>query len=197
MRSFDYALESIASLLTHLPITWGFCGGWAIDLFLNQITRLHKDVDVAILRTDQHLVFDLLRQRGWTLEKAVDGALIPFLEDEFLLLPVHTVWCRHVHYQPDFLEILLNESEGDQFLFRRDRSIRYPLNKAFLISSPGFPILAPEITLLYKSNDLEHEGNRQDFQHTLPMLDAQARQWLAEALHKTAPQHEWLKELVE
>src|SRR6266849_3978301 len=196
MRSFDSALESIATLLTHLHITWGFCGGWAIDLFLNQITRPHKDIDVAILRTDQHMVFDLLRKRGWTLEKAVDGALIPFQEDEFLLLPVHTVWCRHVHYQPDFLEILLNESEGDQFLFRRDRSIRYPLNKAFLISPPGFPILAPEIALLYKSNDLERAENQWDFQHTLPMLDAEGRQWLAEALRKISLEHEWLKELV-
>ena len=197
MRSFDSALESIAALLTHLPITWGFCGGWAIDLFLNQITRLHKDVDVAILRTDQHMVFDLLRQHGWKLEKAVDGALIPFQEDEFLLLPVHTVWCRHAHYQPDFLEVLLNESEGDRFVFRRDRSIRYPLNKAFLISLSGFPMLVPEIALLYKSNDLERAENQQDFQHTLPMLDAEARQWLAGVLNKTAPKHEWLKELVE
>ena len=59
---FVPAIESIATLLTPLPITWGFCGGWAIDLFLNRITRSHKDVDIAILRTDQHLVFDFLQQ---------------------------------------------------------------------------------------------------------------------------------------
>lgn len=47
---FDPVLEQIATLLSPLPITWGFCGGWAIDLALNHITRPHKDVDVAILR---------------------------------------------------------------------------------------------------------------------------------------------------
>jgi len=73
---FDAAIEDIAALLSPLSETWGFCGGWAIDLFLNRITRSHKDVDIAILRTDQGTVFDFLRQRGWILEKAVDGSLI-------------------------------------------------------------------------------------------------------------------------
>ncbi len=195
--SFDPAIESIATLLTPLPITWGFCGGWAIDLFLNRITRSHKDVDVAILRTDQRRIFDFLRQRGWTLEQAVDGKLIPFQEDELLTLPIHTIWCRNTHYQPDFLEVLLNESDQDQFLFRRNPSIRCPLNEAFVISPSGFPILAPEIALLYKSNDLSSAGNRLDFQSALPLLHAQKRQWLTQALHTLSAEHTWLKDLVE
>ena len=194
---FDPAIESIATLLTPLAITWGFCGGWAIDLFLNRITRLHKDVDVAILRTDQHLVFDFLRQQGWTLEQAVDGKLLPFQEDEFLALPIHTIWCRNVRFHPDFLEVLLNESEGNQFLFRRDRSIRCALNEAFFISPPGFSILAPEIVLLYKSKYPEEPGNRWDFQSVLPLLNTQRRQWLTRALSKLSPKHEWLQNLVE
>lgn len=194
---FDPAIESIAALLTPLPITWGFCGGWAIDLFLNRITRVHKDVDVAILRTDQRLVFDFLRQRDWTLEQAVDGKLLPVQEDEFLTLPIHTIWCRNTSYLPDFLEILLNDSEGDQFLFRRDRSIRSLLNEVFLPSPSGFPILAPEVVLLYKSNHPLDTGNCLDFQSALPMLNTQRRQWLIQALYKISPGHEWLKYLVE
>lgn len=190
--SLSPVVENIAALLTSLPVTWGFCGGWAIDLFLNSITRLHKDVDVAILRTDQSIVFDFLRQRGWILEKALEGTLIPLQEGEFLTLPIHTIWCRHTSHYPDFLEVLLNESEGDQFLFRRDRSLQYPLNKAFLTSPSSLPILAPEIVLLYKSNDLKNADNSQDFQHTLPMLSDQRKQWLAEALQKLSPEHEWL-----
>ncbi len=194
---FDRAIDSIATLLAHLPVPWGFCGGWAIDLFLNRITRLHKDVDVAILRTDQRVVFEFLRQRGWTLEKAVQGTLIPFQGDELITLPVHTIWCQNAQHYPDFLEILLNDSEKDQFLFRRDRSICYPSIEAVLLSSSGLPILAPEIVLLYKSNDLESAENRWDFQYTLPALNIQRRRWLSEALRKLAPEHEWLKFLAE
>jgi hypothetical protein len=192
---FDAAIESIAALLSPLPVTWGFCGGWAIDLFLNRITRSHKDVDVAIMRADQHIIFDFLRQRSWILEKAVDGSLIPLKENELLVLPIHTVWCRNACSQPDFLEILLNEHEGNHFLFRRNRSIQYPLNKAFLISPSGFPILAPEIALLYKSNTLRDAENRHDFQSALPALNTGRKQWLAQALHTLSPEHEWLNDL--
>ena len=192
---FDAAIESIAALLSPLPVTWGFCGGWAIDLFLNRITRPHKDVDVAILRADQCTVFNFLHQRGWALEKAVDGSLIPLKEHELLVLPIHTVWCRNIRFQPDFLELLLNEHEGNHFLFRRNRSIRYPLNQAFLISPSGFPILAPEIALLYKSNNLQDAENRSDFQFVLPALNTERKQWLAQALHILSPTHEWLHDL--
>lgn len=194
---FDAAIEGIAALLSPLSVTWGFCGGWAIDLFLNRVTRPHKDVDVAILRSDQRIVFNFLRQRGWVLEKAVDGSLIPLKENELLVLPIHTIWCRNIHFQPDFLEILLNEYEDNHFLFRRNRSIQYPLNKAFLISSSGFPILAPEIALLYKSNNILEAENRHDFQSALSALSTERKQWLAQALRTLSPEHEWLHDLAE
>ncbi len=193
--SFDSALENIARLFTPLPVIWGFCGGWSIDLFVNRSTRSHKDVDVAILRTDQRLIFDFLRHYGWTLEQAIKGTLQPFQEDEFVALPVHTIWCRHASFHPDFLELLLNESHEDQFLFRRDRSIQRPLAEAFVISSSGLPMLAPEIVLLYKSKDLSSVGKRLDFQAALPQLHTQQRQWLRHALSTRSPEHEWLTDL--
>lgn len=193
--SIDSAIETIATLLTPLSVTWGFCGGWSIDLFVNSTTRSHKDVDVAILRTDQRLAFDFLRQQGWQLSQAINGKLLPFQQDEFLRLPVHTIWCRNVNSSPDFLELLLNESEAAQFLFRRERSIHCPLPEAFVSSPSGLPILAPEIVLLYKSNDLSSVGNRLDFHSALPLLNEEKRHWLRQALSLLSPEHEWLKDL--
>ncbi len=193
--SFDSSIENVATLLAPLPVTWGFCGGWAIDLFLNCITRQHKDVDIAVWRTDQKLVFDFLRQKGWTLELAEDGQLIPLPEDEYISLPFHTVWCRNTNYSPDFLEILLNEAEEDKFLFRRDPSIQCPRSQAFMMSQSGLPILAPEIALLYKSKSPSRPKNRADFQTALPALNTSQRQWLAQALYKLSPEHEWLEDL--
>ncbi len=124
-------------MLSPLEMKWDFCGGWAIDLFLNRITRSHKDVDVAILRRDQRLLFAFLCQQGWTLEQAVDGKLHPFQENEFLTLPVHTIWCRKTDYRPDFLEVLLNESDQDQFVFRRDSRIQCLLSETFCARTFG------------------------------------------------------------
>ena len=33
--------------------SWGIAGGWAIDLFIGKETRLHSDIEVALLREDQ------------------------------------------------------------------------------------------------------------------------------------------------
>ncbi len=194
MMKLDDAPQQIASLLAGYTQRWGFCGGWSIDLFLGRITRPHKDVDIAILRQDQLALRRYLIQRGWSLEKADQGKLIPWEEDEYIKLPIHCIWCRSAQHQPDFLEVLLNESDGPQFLFRRDRSIRIPLDDALLTTPSGLTILAPEIALLYKSNDLSPE-NQADFLNTLPMLPERRRAWLAEALRRHAHTHEWLKHL--
>ena len=174
--SFDSSVESIATLLAPLPVTWGFCGGWAIDLFLNRVTRPHKDVDIAVWRTDQQLVFAFLRQRSWSLELAEDGQLIPLPEGEYIKLPFHTVWCRNTNYAPDFLEILLNEVQCDQFLFRRDSSIQYPRSQTFMNTQSGLPILAPEIALLYKSKSVSQPEDQHDFQAILSTLNTSRRQ---------------------
>jgi Aminoglycoside-2''-adenylyltransferase len=188
-------LQKIAALLNGYIRRWGFCGGWSIDLFLGRITRPHKDVDIAILRQDQQALYHHLSQRGWTLEKVVQHKLLPWGADEYIEPPLHEIWCRNPQYQPDFLEVLLNESEGAQFLFRRDRSIQMPLDDAFLTIPSSLPILAPEVALLYKSNDSARPENLADFLHSLPTLPEQRRAWLTEALERIAPTHAWLQYL--
>ena len=63
---------------------WAVCGGWAIDLYLNRVKRNHKDVDFAVLRKDQLVIQNHLSLQGWTLEKAVNGQLIPWLAGEWI-----------------------------------------------------------------------------------------------------------------
>ena len=176
-----------------LQCQWFICGGWAIDLFLNRITRNHKDIDIAIARNDQLKVQEYLKQRGWILEKAINGKLSPWTDREWLTLPVHTIWCKKDKYDPDFVEVLLNEIDEDQFRFRRDQSITVAREQMFFKTSSGLPVLAPEIVLLYKSNcPEEHED---DFQNTVKSLAEEKRIWLRMALSKLFAQHPWLGRL--
>lgn len=46
--------DEIGELLADCRVTWWIAGGWAIDLFLGESTREHSDIDVLILRKDQH-----------------------------------------------------------------------------------------------------------------------------------------------
>lgn len=122
-------------LLAAYDRPWGVCGGWAIDLFLNRVTRPHKDVDFAVLRKDQFVIQEYLLSRSWTLEKAVSGQLIPWQKSEWIDLPVHTIWCKNPTASPDFIELLFNEVDEVNFHFRRDTTITLPLEKMIVLSS--------------------------------------------------------------
>jgi hypothetical protein len=185
----------VARLMRGYPHRWGICGGWAIDLLLNRVTRHHKDVEIAVWRRDQLVLRSHLASRGWMMEKAVKGGFEPWREGEYIELPVHGLWCRNPDHDPDFLEVLLNEADEERFLFRRDMSISLDIGRAFVWTESGLPILAPEIVLLYKAKPVGDEVNEADFRVCLPHLDASRRAWLENALQHMYPGHPWLDRL--
>ena len=157
-------------------------------------TRAHKDVDLAILRRDQRTLYRYLHARGWSLETAHEGTLTRW-DGAPLALPIHTLWCSNPRHDPSFLEVLFNENDGDHLLFRRDPSIRLRLEDAFPHRPSGWPILAPEIVLLYKSKYSDEDDIRADFLNTLPSLDKRQRAWLHETISTLYGVHDWLREL--
>lgn len=187
-------LQRAVQIMMDFPHPWCVCGGWAIDLFINRISRQHKDVDFAIRRRDQLALRAYLTARGWTLEKAINGQRLPWTEGEFIELPVHTIHCRNPNAQPDFIEILFNETNDNHFLFRRNQSIKRLLAVAIVQLESGIRILAPEIVLLYKAKNFS-DKERSDFEIALPFLDFERRAWLREALLTIHPGHEWLSQL--
>ena len=60
-------VHAAIQVFTEYNRPWAVCGGWAIDLHMDRVTRTHKDVDFAILRSDQLIVQNFLLRRGWTL----------------------------------------------------------------------------------------------------------------------------------
>jgi hypothetical protein len=184
--------RKIANLLAALDCPWWVCGGWAIDLFLDQATRPHKDVDIAVQRHDQRAIQAYLTSRGWRLEKAAGGALIPWATDEHISLPIHVIWCKHATFDPNFFELLFNEVDAAVFRFRRDLSITCSVTQMSQQTASGIPILAPEIVLLYKAGNPSQEGYTADFVHVFPRLSLDQRNWLYTNLVKRHPGHAWL-----
>ncbi len=187
-------LHAIAALMANFDRPWAFCGGWAIDLFLDRHTREHKDIDIAVARRDQLEVQAYLVERGWRLQIAHNGTLTDWPPGEYLELPRHGIWCRNPSARPDFLEVLLNEIDGQSFRFRRDATIACPLEQAFIRAPSGLPILAPEIVLLYKSSSLD-ANNWSDFKAARHCLNPAQRIWLRLALLHMDEAHPWLVEL--
>lgn len=175
----------------HLP--WAVCGGWAIDLFVGHQTRPHKDVDIAVFRHDQLAIQEFLVERNWHLKKIVDKELINWESDDYLNLPAHNIWCNHADYPPNYLEILFSDVVDGYFCFRKDFSIKRPIDKTFIQSLSGISILAPEIVLLYKSRNLDNPDYQHDFAISKTHLRPDQLTWLKNALQQFHGEHPWLE----
>lgn len=188
---FNLPLQIVGMLCNFKP-DWLIAGGWAIDLFLEKETRSHKDIDIAVFRKDQAALHDYFDD--WLLRKAVDGKLVVWHRDEWLKLPIHEIHCYKDTTQPPQIEILLNESNETDWLYRRNGNIRRSLIKTQLESSAGVKFLCPEIVLLYKSKNLR-EKDELDFQAVVERLDAERKEWLKDAIKVCNSKHHWLRSL--
>src|SRR6266498_4068353 len=109
-----------------------------------------------------------LHQRGWQLEKVVEGRRLPWQEGEHLVLPIYGIWCWKERHDPACIELLLNEIDAEQFRYRRDPSVMLPRGRVVIRTSSEIPVLAPEVVLLYKSR--AREENEEDFRSTVGAL---------------------------
>jgi hypothetical protein len=177
-----------SKLLGAVRVPWWVAGGWALDLFLGAQSRPHKDLDIGILRRDAPEVVEAMQ--GWEFAEAKDGELST-LSHRQPRPEVNCLWGRPRGTSPWVIELLLDEAEGDTWMFRRKRDIRRPLKQAIRRDGEGIPYLAPEIQLLYKANRLKPEDDA-DFWQVALRLDGQARAWLDSALASMDRYHPWL-----
>lgn len=182
--------RDLPSVLAPLRAPWWVAGGWAIDLFLGRATRRHPDLDVALLRRDQHALHDCLP--GWELRYATPEHTLESWPPALTLeLPVHGIWARRPKSRGWTCEFLLDEADGNEWRYRRDPRVTLPLQRLGLTSADDVSFLAPEVVLLYKSKAPLPKDDA-DLDAVLPALDDEARGWLADALARADPQHAWL-----
>ena len=66
MNPFE-PIEAVARVMAGYPHPWFVSGGWAIDLFVERVTREHEDLEVGVLRRDQEALRAYLA--GWQMSK--------------------------------------------------------------------------------------------------------------------------------
>ena len=120
--------------------------GWALDLYLGHVTRVHQDVDITLYRRDQLELQTYMTERKWEFVAPNDQKLEPWPRHTKLELPRHQV---HAHKDGRFIDFLLSEVEGDLWRFRRNPSIIRSLDRLALQTEEGLNYLAPEVVLLY------------------------------------------------
>jgi hypothetical protein len=186
--------SGVVGVLEGVACRWWIAGGWAIDLHLGRQSRAHADIDVLLLRADQLAVQQHLA--GWDLHVAdPPGTLRPWGDGELLAAAIHDVWCRRSPASPWSLQLMIDDTEDDQWVYRRDASIRRPVAE---LDGPASDterrVLSPDIQLLYKSTD-PRAKDEADFEAALAGLDAPQRRWWRNSVAIATPGHPWLTRL--
>jgi hypothetical protein len=180
--------------MSAVDVPWWIAGGWAIDLFVGTQTRPHKDLDVGLRRADVPRVTATLP--GWEFYEAQDGSLSRLAPGTAPRRAVNCLWGRRAGEPHWELELMLDDSDGTDWIFRREPSICRPLTAALRATPDGTRYLAPEIQLWYKARDLRPE-DRWDFERAAPRLDIVAAGWLRGCLARLYPLHPWLRALTQ
>jgi hypothetical protein len=180
------------SLLTTVDTQWWIAGGWAVDLFLGNSTREHKDLDIGVFRRDAATVIGALPH--WEFFESKCGTRTRIVAGSTPRPEINSLWCRRENASQWELELMLDQSDDNLWIFRRDAEINRPLAIAIRHNEEGIPYLAPEIQLLYKARATRAK-DQDDFDRVLPRLDSNARAWLRSSIVKTDPNHAWLQVL--
>jgi hypothetical protein len=182
----------VARLFGKLTVPWWLAGGYAIELAVGRSWRAHGDIDVLVLRRDQLAVQDALS--GWEWWAAdPPGTLRPWRDGEILPAEVNDIWCRPGPDQPWRIQVMLDESSGEDWVSRRNSDVRRPIATIGRLNG-GIPCLTPEIQLFYKAKNVRPKDEL-DFAQMLPMLSTGQREWLRSALAATYGAHVWQRRL--
>ncbi|MGH2543897.1 MAG: GrpB family protein, partial [Ardenticatenaceae bacterium] len=188
-------VENVARELQGFPHAWYVSSGWALDLFLGRVTRVHHDVDIVVARTDQLALQQYMTERGWRFVTPFEGRLEPWPSRMILHLPRHQV---HAHREGAFIDFLLTDIAQGVWQFRRDPAILRRTERMALSTGEGILFLAPELVLLFKSKNTsgkERGKDQEDFEKVHTKLEPERRVWLRWALTATDPAHPWIEQL--
>lgn len=187
--------EDLAAVLAGADFPWWIAGGYAVELAIGRTLRCHADLDVMVLRRDQHRLRRALA--GWDLhlvDPSGAGPPRPWPPGEEIPPTVHTLWCRRTPSGPWSVEVTLGETWGDLWVSRHDRRVHRPVAALGGTSSAGIPHLALAVSLLHKTRHTREKDVR-DFEAALPFLDDGDRRWLAHCIGLTVPDHPWRERL--
>jgi Aminoglycoside-2''-adenylyltransferase len=203
-------VQAVGSLLSGLTVPWWITGGWAIDLAVGHVTRDHADVNVMMLERDEHALRGLT---GVDIQLIADdqppgpwpaGYRLTALPAPGPKPPV-TGPGRHANNRllargealPLPAEVIPASAVGAVWVYKKGSHVFIRQLADITRNWEGIPFLAPEVVLLIKARPgLDRPGtdnDQRDFEAALPVLNAQQRSWLMDAIERPS----WLKDAIE
>jgi hypothetical protein len=183
-----FTVGAVLDLMAGSDVTWWLSGGEALDVFVGHPTRAHGDIDISVRRSDLAAFRRFVGGR-LELQVALDGRLHG-MGDEAIGPEVHGLWARETTTGPWRLQVNLEPIVGDEWIYRRERSVRLATEHLIRRRDDGLPYVAPAVQLLWKAKDTRPQDEH-DFATVAPLLDAAERAWLADAIARCHPASTW------
>ncbi len=185
----------LSRVLWEVPVRWWLSGGWAIDEFVarGQATRDHGDIDISVPRRDWPAVWRGLSER-FEMRVAKAGRL-DRCATERIESGVWNIWARDQTGGPWRMQINLEETDGDRWIYRRDPRISRPLREVRLRSERIW-YGAPAVQLLWKAK-APSAKDEHDWTVAVSKLSPDERVWLGRAITLAHPQSTWATRLAQ
>ena len=166
------------NLLKNCGFPYAFCGGYALELFLNKNLRSHGDIDISVFEEDTKSAVEFFLNKDWNVYVRTGHMKLGLITDskDRRLIDCFTVWainpeCSRIKLDPidgednefnydilseeqldlDYIEIIFTAKNNADYICDKDKNITSELGKAILYND-GVPHLAPEIKLFFDSN---------------------------------------------
>ena len=172
---------------------WWVVGGWAVEAATGY-RREHEDLDVSILACDVSAFVEHLRGR-WHVWNNAGGVLRPLgerwtdVED-----PASQLWLRQSAADPWVVDVPLTPDRDGRWTHKFLPGEDAEVDEVTWLGDDGIRYLAPEVVLSYKAR-LGRPKDDPDLEACLPVLSVAQRDWLRDAVERTAPGHAWLARL--
>ncbi len=125
-------LEQLAGYLKGYPGFWCLAGECARDLLEGRLASEQKEVEIAVLRSEQALLRAYLK--SWDLKKIIRGRLLPWMPGESL-----PSWVEQVH--------LFHGLWSLRFTFLDNEDISTLIDDLRVVTPAGIPVFRTEATL--------------------------------------------------
>ncbi|CCH19716.1 Conserved hypothetical protein [Micromonospora lupini str. Lupac 08] len=183
--------RDVARRLAGISAPWYVAAGWALDLYRGEQTRDHHDIEIAVPAGR----FPEIRERlsEFTFD-AVDSGRIWESATPQVLGATWQTWLREPETGRYLLDVFREPHDGDEWICRRDATIRLPYAEIIRHTSDRIPYLIPELVLLFKAKHVRPK-DQTDFDSVLPLLAHGQRETLSTLLRQVHPGHAWLAAL--
>jgi hypothetical protein len=184
--------EEVARRLKGVDAPWRVSAGWAIDLFLGGQRREHDDLEIGVPADRFGEVAAALGELDFHV--VAPGLAQPVETAGDLLQTIHQTWGLDRPANVWRVDIFREPHDGDDWLARRDESIRLTYDELVEHTSDGIPYERPEVVLFFKAKH-SRAKDEADLAAVLPRLSVERKRLLASWIEQVHPGHFWLPDL--